>query len=145
MSPEKSQTSNFYVLFKNAEIILLINIHFPYLCYFLQIYSFTVILLSVIIKSSFILPPPLLYQESSSLRTVKVKTIIKWKKRHFFFNHWTTTVWLKSSSLCSSETNPDHTLRLNYNTSEKRKRLMEKGKWVSKLEVVDSADSLLNS
>lgn len=36
---------------------------------------------------------------------------------------------------------PDHTLRLDYNTSKRRKTLMEKVKWVSKWEVVDSAET----
>lgn len=42
-------------------------------------------------------------QESSSLKVVKVKTIVVKMENRSNFYHGPTTVWLRSSSLCSSE------------------------------------------
>ena len=42
-------------------------------------------------------------QESSSLRVVKVKTIVVKTENRGNLYHWPTTVWLKSSCLCSCE------------------------------------------
>lgn len=57
---------------------------------------FLFIFYSLIFKSPFSQP------KSSSLKLVKVKTIVKMENRSNFY-HWPTTVWLNSSSLCSSE------------------------------------------
>lgn len=52
------------------------------------------------IQNSTLYPPP---KESSSLRVVKVKTIVVKMENRGNLYHWPTTVWLRSSSLCSCE------------------------------------------
>lgn len=51
-------------------------------------------------NSTLFLPPA---QESSSFRVAKVKTIVVKTENRGNLYHWPTTIWLRSSSLCSCE------------------------------------------
>lgn len=83
----------------------------------------------------------LLSQESSSLEVFKVKTIVVKMENRSNFYHWPTTVWLSSSSLCSSENAARPHTEAELQHFEKKKNTNGKSNWISKYEVVGIAES----